>query len=274
VGAMKRFGLFTLLTFAISWAFWAPVIALGLHTTETPAGAILFLLGGFGPSVAGAIFIVRGGGGRELLSRVLSPRRIGLLEISVALLAYPAVFAVSVGASRLLGAGAPGFAGLAGMLASPLAFIGNVVLVVVLGPLSEEIGWRGFALEEAQTRYPPILASLLLGVIWWAWHLPLFFMEGTLHESQGLLSAFTVGYLFTVLGYSGLFTWLYNRSTRSILVAIVAHFSVNMTIAMVSPFDGSVFAVATVLLLVGVTGIFLIDRGAALSGRGRTGPSQ
>ncbi|MFW6289013.1 MAG: CPBP family intramembrane glutamic endopeptidase [Spirochaetota bacterium] len=259
---MKRFVLFTLLTFTISWALWTPVIAVGLHTTETPAGAILFLLGGFGPSVAGAIFIVRGGGGRELASRIFSPRRNGLLEISVALLAYPAVFAVSVGASRLFGAEAPGFAGLAGMLGSPGAFIGNVVLVVLLGPLSEEVGWRGFALEEAQTRYSPIPASLLLGVVWWAWHLPLFFMEGTLHESQGLLSAFTAGYLFTVLGYSGLFTWLYNRSKRSILVAIAAHFSVNMTIAVASPFEGSVFAIAAVLLLLGAGGIFLTDRGA------------
>lgn len=119
ISIMKLLGLFTLLAFTISWAFWAPVIALRLHTTQTPAGAILFLLGGFGPSVAGAIFIVRGSGGRELVSRIFSPRRIGLLEITVALFAYPAVFAASVGISRLFGAGAPGFAGLAGMLASP-----------------------------------------------------------------------------------------------------------------------------------------------------------
>lgn len=243
---------FATATFAVSWSLWLPVVLLNVHTTESPAGAGLFFLGGFGPSIVGGFIILRSrevGGLRRLLDRVTNPGRIPLLWGLVALGLYPAVFVASVGVNLLLGGSPPEAAGLRSMLTGPLPFLGNLVLVLLLGPLSEEVGWRGYGLEVLQRGVSPLAASLVVGVVWWAWHIPLFFMRGTLHNSQGLFSAFTVGYLLTVVSYSVAFTWLYNHTRGSILVAVLAHFSVNMTIAAASPFDGALFTITTVFLL-------------------------
>jgi uncharacterized protein len=54
----------------------------------------------------------------------------------------------------------------------------TVVFALFSGPLSEELGWRGFALPRLQVRYNALVSSLILGVIWCFWHLPLFFTPG------------------------------------------------------------------------------------------------
>ena len=51
--------------------------------------------------------------------------------------------------------------------------------LLILGPLSEELGWRGYALERLQLRWNALTSSLILGVIWSLWQLPLFYIVGT-----------------------------------------------------------------------------------------------
>ena len=63
----------------------------------------------------------------------------------------------------------------------------------LVGPVSEEVDWRGYALERFEGRHGPLTATLLLGVARWAWHIPLFFMERTLQAGEGLLSPFAAG---------------------------------------------------------------------------------
>lgn len=252
---MKRFLGFSLATFLYSWVIWIPIMVLGLHTTESFVGAALLLAGGCGPSIMGAIALMRGPdrvSAAELLSRVASPGRMRRGDALLAFLGYPAVFALSVAISLLFGATLPEFAGLREMVQGPLTLAGRLGYILLLGPVAEELGWRGFAQDEVQKSRSPIASSAVIGVVWWAWHLPLFFMEGTLHESQGLFSAFTVGYLFTVLAYAGFFALLYQRSRKSILIAIIAHFSINLTMAVAAPFEGSIFVISTLVLLVGV----------------------
>lgn len=259
---MKQFISFSAKTCAFSWLAWLPVVILGFHTVDSPTGAILFMIGGFGPSVVGAVRIIRSGtdGWRTLASRVVSPRRLGTANAIVALLFYPVAFAIGAGIVGLTGGSTPGMQGLRDLAAGLRPAIGDTALVLVLGPISEEVGWRGFGLEALQRAYTPLASSLLIGVVWWAWHLPLFLMEGTLHASQGLFSGFTVGYLFTVVAYSVVFTLLYNRSERSILVAILAHFSVNFTISAAVPFGGGVFVAVTLVLLTGGGVLYATDR--------------
>jgi membrane protease YdiL (CAAX protease family) len=254
--------LFAVWTFLFSWGAWTPVVLANLHTTQTVAGAVLFFIGGFGPSVVGMVFLLRSpdaGGFRELLSRTFSFSRIPPGPLLLAVLVYPALFLLSSLGYVATGGAWPEFAGFAGMLESVPAFLGGMLLTFILGPFSEEIGWRGFALPQVQRRYGPLWSSLVVGLIWWAWHIPLFFMNGTLHASQGFVSAFSVGYLITVLSYSVFFTWLYNRTRKSIWIAIIAHFVINMMISGSSPFDGAVFAVLSFVLLA-ATGLLVVIR--------------
>jgi membrane protease YdiL (CAAX protease family) len=110
-----------------------------------------------------------------------------------------------------------------------LAYFGDFVLLpitllttaLVKGPLTEEPGWRGFALPKMLGRWSPLVASLLLGVIWFAWHLPLLIMDPG--GSQRPL----VPYVLVVLSLSVIITWLWSASGRNIFIVIVFHAAVN-----------------------------------------------
>ena len=88
------------------------------------------------------------------------------------------------------------------------------ILLVFSGPISEEIGWRGFALPRLLEKYSALSASLTIGVVWAAWHLPLI-----------LVNDFTAhGALMPVVA-SILFTWVFQNSRGSVLLAILMHAS-------------------------------------------------
>jgi membrane protease YdiL (CAAX protease family) len=84
------------------------------------------------------------------------------------------------------------------------------------GPLAEELGWRGFLLPRLLSKYSPLLASVILGLVWAAWHINMFFSPiSTLVLFTA--SAVALSILMTVM-------FLYTRG--SVLLAIVMHWSV------------------------------------------------
>jgi membrane protease YdiL (CAAX protease family) len=88
------------------------------------------------------------------------------------------------------------------------------------GPLGEEPGWRGFALPRLQKLFGPAAASILLGVLWASWHLPLFLCKAW--SSSGFPT-----YLLIVTELSFLFTFLYNLFDGSVITAIATHACFN-----------------------------------------------
>ena len=92
------------------------------------------------------------------------------------------------------------------------------------GSLGEEIGWRGFLLPELLKRMSPLAASLVLGVVWGLWHLPI-----DLYASFGVqgLGAILMRVIY-VLPLSVLFTWFYLKSKGSLLIALLLHTSLNV----------------------------------------------
>ncbi len=91
------------------------------------------------------------------------------------------------------------------------------------GSLGEEIGWRGFLLPELLKRNNPLRASLVLGVIWALWHLPIDFYGGSVLEAP---AAILIRMIFS-LALAILFTWFYLRSRGNLLVALLLHTSIN-----------------------------------------------
>jgi hypothetical protein len=71
--------LFFALAFILSWLFWVPAAVMSQSKPSFPLG-ILFLLGGFGPSISGVVMVYRTqdkAGRRDFWQRVFSFRRIG-----------------------------------------------------------------------------------------------------------------------------------------------------------------------------------------------------
>lgn len=101
---------------------------------------------------------------------------------------------------------------------------GQLFFNLFSGPLSEEAGWRGFALPRLQARYNALVSSLILGTIWCLWHIPLFFVPGS--SQQGI--PFPI-YLLLVVTLGIYFTWLYNNTQGSLIITVLAHFSFNIS---------------------------------------------
>ncbi len=104
------------------------------------------------------------------------------------------------------------------------SLLGQVVFTLFSGPVSEEAGWRGFALPRLQARYSALVSTLILGVIWTCWHLPLFFMTGA--TQVGI--PFPI-YLVLVVTIALYLTFLYNSTGGSLIITILAHFAYNLT---------------------------------------------
>jgi membrane protease YdiL (CAAX protease family) len=90
------------------------------------------------------------------------------------------------------------------------------------GGLNEEPGWRGFAVPRMQRRHSPLVAGLIIGVIWSTWHFPLHVTAVV----EGGLTSFPFRFLYNVpLGV--LFGWFYNRSRGNLFACVLLHASYN-----------------------------------------------
>jgi len=104
------------------------------------------------------------------------------------------------------------------------------VLMLVVGGGQEEFGWRGYAQEPLQERIGVIPASLVIGVIWGFWHLPLWFMAGDLHNAYSF-----VAFVIMTTSISLVYTWLYNASGKKLISVLFLHAMCN-TAAPLLPF--------------------------------------
>ena len=210
---------FLAIAFGWSWSCWllAPLLA---ARSPLAAGA-LSTLGGFGPGVAAVAVIGWAGGGwglRNWLRRCLQ-WRIGMRPFAWAVLLPLAVLAPAALLHAALG-GIPGPSPLAGHL--PMAAANLVLILLLGGPLGEEFGWRGCAWPALRTSHGWRASSLILGGVWGLWHLPLFFIAGTLQSPLPVLP-----FLASTVALSVVFGWLSARSHGSVLPALALHTAVN-----------------------------------------------
>lgn len=98
-----------------------------------------------------------------------------------------------------------------------------LIVGVILGPLWEEPGWRGFALPRLQEQYGPLVGSIILGLIWAVWHAP--------GHLGGWMLSNVPALLVYCIGFSILVTWIYNNTHGSILLMILLHSSSNAAIS-------------------------------------------
>ncbi|WAL63797.1 CPBP family intramembrane metalloprotease [Amycolatopsis cynarae] len=106
-----------------------------------------------------------------------------------------------------------------------LAYLPALVLQMVTTGLAEEPGWRDFALPRMQRRYGPVVGTLILGVLWGIWHLPLFLTEWGGWPHVDLLTP--VEFVVSATALSFVMTWVFNRTGESLPLAMLAHTSVN-----------------------------------------------
>lgn len=234
-----RFSFF-LLTFALSWLIWLPAVTplQGLMSFDVPVWAVgLLLLGAAGPSLAAIIvaYTQHGRSGISALFRSFSQWRVGW-HWYVTVIGLPILFFwLTILIHAALTGTRPQLDTSLGWWLLPnlaLAFALRFLIALPSGPLAEEMGWRGFALPQLQQRVSGLTASVIIGIAWGVWHLPMFYVPGAALPGGVTIATEPTAVLWYVLGTVGksiLFTWAYNHTGGSLLIDVAFHASINST---------------------------------------------
>ena len=243
------------LSYTFFWGFLILIVVilgvLRLQPDALPAWAmpIVGILGSWMPNLA-AVTVTGVLAGREGMRQLLGKflvYRIAVRWYLVALFPFPLAF-VAAGLYRLAGGAAPGNMGL-----SVGFWAGLIILNLLQGATGEEAGWRGFALPRLQETHGPVRASLILGLIWNFWHLPLWLLSG--YSGLDLL-IYVLAFSVSIIALTFLLTWISSKTPNSLVPIVITHFSFNASLNLV---DARGLGLGPTLPLLAITaGIYLV----------------
>ncbi len=233
----KKPVLFLIFTFIFTWGLWLPSILAGfgvdLGIDAQTYTAITVPIGAFVPLLVALALVIKQNGWRGgwdffrqafdlkvkpvyLLAAFAIPLIIHILSHYLApLLGFPVadtLFPASLGIPAII-------------IAIPYFF-----LMLIIGGGQEEFGWRGYAQGPLQKRMGVIPASLLIGLVWGLWHLPLWIMPGDGHSTYPYIA-----FLIMTTSISIVYGWLYNASKQKLVTVIIFH-AMSNTAAPLLPF--------------------------------------
>ncbi len=246
----KNFLTFTILTYVV---FWLLLAVTGiLIALKLPAYILTIMknICAWSPTIAVAILFRKLYPGttvidylkRNFLSKVNPLTFIAILALQVgvsviAVLSYILLNKLTIGSLSLM---------------SPAALLPTFLIIMTSGPMGEELGWRGYALNELLKKKNAFKASIILGFIWGFWHLPLWILSG---YSGINLIRYIFFFLLGIVSLSIIITIFYIRS-KNILIAILIHFLFdfllkipNINALHLFTYTASVYFIAALLLL-------------------------
>jgi membrane protease YdiL (CAAX protease family) len=222
---------------------------------RTENDTVLSWLGSFGPAMS-ALMVTGLSEGRDGLRGLLSRLflwRVGLKWYLVSLLLIPVVgLTIAILYVQLNG--------LASELPEAeywhstlwqqiLIWVAGIWLGVTIAP-GEELGWRGYALPRLQARVHPLAASMLLGLLWGMWH-----FDGLIGNTAAEYSLVQVlGFLAGTVSASVIYTWLFNNTKGSVLIASIFHAAYDITVIWVA----AILPIAPSDMWIGLVGLAAI----------------
>jgi membrane protease YdiL (CAAX protease family) len=238
-------------TLAATYLTYFTIVLKGWSPYEMP-GLILFLLGGSSPSWVGLllVFFTYDKNQRREYFKRLRPKLISGRWWVIIILIFPAIYAVIYAIELLMGGSLPGMEPLKAYIAQPAVIPLALLLGLGSGPIPEEFGWRGFALDPLMRRFGHIPGTVLLGLIWGVWHLGLFFMPQTWHGQLGFRFAGFFSFMIFSVGLALLMAWVHVNTHSSILAAILMHLFNNQTGSILSPHSDSAEIIHMVVVLI------------------------
>ncbi len=260
---VKALVAFFALAYALSWSWAIPLGVAHLIVRRGegwPTHYPLLL----GPAIAAVLvtaWTMGRPGVRDLLARVARwrvPLRWWLAAVSPAAFLGLALIAMAAAGKAL-----PSVAEFGQYSGTPAIGLVGVLLLIVVGALGEETGWRGYALPQLQRRFSPLTSSLILAVLWFGWHLPQFFVIATYRNSSPVQY---VGFFLGLTCGAVILTWLYNRSEGSILLVAVWHGLYNF-VSGTQAATGLLAAVVTTLVMIQAVVLIVLELRARRRGR-------
>jgi len=214
---------FFVLAYLSTWAFWIPFVIFGPSPSAIASNPdlrgspfmLLQFLGNFGPTLAAVLLWIFSGKRTELrdaFKRSL-PHRASLIWYIVVLLLPVGMLLPGLFVYALLVGNISGF--------SILNLLLMFVPAIFISGLGEEMGWRGYALTKLQMTKNPFNSSLIVGVLWGLWHLPLIYWVSA-QTGLFFVAEFALYVLLLTAG-SIMFTWVFNATNKSLWMVVLMH---------------------------------------------------
>ncbi len=250
------------LSFLISWSLWIPRIL----WPNSDTFQIIGIIGSFGPSIS-AVILIGVKSGKNQIGKFLKEKTHSKFKRSQylyliflgPLIGVISWIIVEWGFNQPVNTDA---------LMDPLFLIMGFFYVMILGgPLGEEYGWRGYALERlirdethSITSRDILLKSILLGLIWSVWHIPLFYTTGSVQEMIPFWQ-----YTLQTIVFGILYTWAYYRTNKSVWAAILLHTTLNLSSGLFPTYETLTGRLTGFFILLFITaGLIFKDRKKSL----------
>ncbi len=251
------------LSLVLPWICWFAAAYLSRMPHPGPASeaaqGILSILGLIAPAAVAASYFLKS---RELLADLRnrafrlrgSPPLYGFLAVFLIFAAMVLAQLISVAFGRSLDqfavSGRPSFTS---ALLDPW-------LILILAPVLEELAWHTYGTDTLRRKMSLFWTSVVFSVYWVIWHVPLSFIKGYYHSNltaEGLL--YTLNFVFSLFVFVILMNWLYYKTHRNMLIAVVFHLSANISNEMFATHPDSKVIQTGLLLIVAVV-VVIRDR--------------
>ncbi|MEG0894250.1 MAG: type II CAAX endopeptidase family protein [Oscillospiraceae bacterium] len=217
--------LFYIIVFTLTWGFWITAIFVNNENTS-----LFFMFLGLCVPAVTAIITVFTSKSKPLKDdfkrKIFRMHRIKPTSILMGIILYGAIVVTSILLSTLFGQSLSQFS-----FIEDFSFSINgssALLIIIFASIIEEFGWRGYG-EDAIAQYSTwFKESIIFGIIWACWHIPLFFIEGTYQQGLTVLGfGYVLNFLLGVIPLGFITTWVYVKNNRSMLACIIFHMFIN-----------------------------------------------
>ncbi len=237
---------FFVLTFALSTPFY--ILANFVSEMENVASLLIV----FVPMTSALILTFRENGpegAKELIKRAFDFKKITrIIWYMPILFIAPVIYLAVNWILRLIGDAPP-------ESMFPLVMAPVLLLMFFIMAIGEELGWIGYAYDPMEERWNAFGASLILGIIWFTWHVPIYIFIG----GRPLLWA--AGQLVFMVGFRVLLSWIYNNTGKSFFAVILCHAVYNVAVTVLPGFERPLGPgiSAVLLMIIVVTLIWVWD---------------
>ena len=216
--------LFFVLAYLFTWMFWIPAVFV-----PESIGILLMLMGLIAPAVISTIFVLASDSEalkQDLKNKVIGFYKVKWQNVMLAIIVFAAIIVASILLSLLFGQSIEQFA-----LTEDFSFTGvgiaGAFITILVASIIEEVGWKGYCEDSIGDYMNWFWESMIFGVLWSLWHLPLLFIPGTYQAGLMVNPLYVVNFFISGVPMGFIITWVYLVSDRSILACMVFHLFVN-----------------------------------------------
>ena len=216
--------LFFICAYFFTWIFWIPAI----FVSET-IGSVLMLIGLIAPAVVSTVFVLVSGSDelkKDLKDKIIGFFKVKWINVFWAVIVFALIVVFSILLSLLFGQSLNQFS-----FTEDFSFtgvgIGTAFVTITVASIIEEVGWKGYCEDSIGQYMNWFWESLLFGVLWSLWHLPLIFIEGTYQAGLMVNPLYVINFFISGIPLGYIITWVYLVSDRSILACMIFHLFVN-----------------------------------------------